>query len=50
MLLQSPLLDLAWNAKQGKFKLIIKIAPKAPISSTNGLQTSKTSLDKGFYH
>ena len=29
--------------------MIIKIAAKAPISSNNGLKTSKTSLDQGFH-
>ena len=47
MLLQCPLLDLTRCQNQGKFKMIIKIAPKAPISSNNGLKHSKTS--NGFY-
>ena len=29
--------------------MIIKIAPKAPFISNNGLKNSKTSLDNGFY-
>ena len=31
------------------FKMIIKNAPKAPVSFNNGLKHSKTSLDNGFY-
>ena len=29
--------------------MIIKVAPKAPSSSNNGLKHSKTWLDNGFY-